>query len=64
MSPGLLSAVTFLPAIGAIALVLVPRRLDGVHRAGALVVALLTFAASIPLWTRSASTASACCSCC
>jgi NADH-quinone oxidoreductase subunit M len=52
MTPGLLSAVTFLPAIGAIALVLVPRRLDGVHRAGALVVALLTFAVSIPLWTR------------
>jgi NADH-quinone oxidoreductase subunit M len=52
MTPGLLSAVTFLPAVGAVALALVPRRRPGVHRAGALGVALLTLVVSIPLWTR------------
>jgi NADH-quinone oxidoreductase subunit M len=52
MTPGLLSAVTFLPAVGAVALVLMPRRLDVVHRAGALGVALFTFLVSIPLWIR------------
>ncbi len=52
MTVGLLSVVTFLPAVGAVALALVPRRLDTVHRAGALGVALATFAVSIPLWTR------------
>jgi NADH-quinone oxidoreductase subunit M len=52
MTPGLLSTVTFLPAVGAVALALVPRRLDAVHRAGALGVALLTFLVSIPLWIR------------
>jgi NADH-quinone oxidoreductase subunit M len=49
---GLLSVVTFLPAAGALALTLTPRRLAGLHRAGALVVALATLAVSIPLWTR------------
>jgi len=52
MIPGLVSAVTFLPALGAVALLLVPRRLDAVHRAGALAVAVLTFLVSVPLWTR------------
>jgi NADH-quinone oxidoreductase subunit M len=51
MTPGLLSAITFLPAVGAVALALVPRRLEGIHRAGALGVALATFVASVPLWT-------------
>jgi NADH-quinone oxidoreductase subunit M len=51
MTPGLLSVVTFLPAVGAVALALVPRRLEGVHRAGALAVAVATLAVSIPLWT-------------
>ena len=51
MTPGLLSVVTFLPAVGAVALALVPRRLEGVHRAGALLVAVATLAVSIPLWT-------------
>jgi len=47
---GLVSAVTFLPALGAFALVLVPRRLGTALRAGALVVALATFALSVPLY--------------
>ncbi|HET7340127.1 MAG TPA: Fe-S-binding domain-containing protein, partial [Methylomirabilota bacterium] len=47
---GLLTAVTFLPALGALALILVPRRLGGAHRAGGLVVTLLTLAVSVPLW--------------
>jgi NADH-quinone oxidoreductase subunit M len=51
MTPGLLSVVTFLPAVGAVALALVPRRLETVHRAGALLVAVATLAVSIPLWT-------------
>jgi NADH-quinone oxidoreductase subunit M len=52
MTLGLLSVVTFLPAVGAVALALVPRRLDTVHRAGALGVALAAFAVSLPLWFR------------
>jgi len=51
MKLGLLTVVTFLPALGAVALALVPRRLDQVQRLGALVVSLVTFAVSIPLWT-------------
>ena len=47
---GLLSAVTFLPALGAFALVLVPRRLGTALRVGALLVALVTFALSVPLY--------------
>ena len=50
MTPGLLSAVTFLPTVGAILLVLVPRRFADVHRGGALVITLLTLAVSLPLW--------------
>jgi NADH-quinone oxidoreductase subunit M len=52
MTPGLLTAVTFLPTLGALALVLVPRRLGGLHRAIGLAVAVITFLISIPLWTR------------
>jgi NADH-quinone oxidoreductase subunit M len=50
MTIGLLSAVTFVPTLGAILLALVPRRLPVVHRAAGLVVSLLALALSIPLW--------------
>ena len=50
MSPGLLSAVTFLPALGAFGLVLVPRERAVAVRAGGMAVALATFALSVPLW--------------
>jgi len=49
---GLLSAVTFLPLVGALALMLVPRRLDAVLRGGALAVGVATFALSLPLFSR------------
>jgi NADH-quinone oxidoreductase subunit M len=52
MKPGLLTAVTFLPTLGALALILVPRRLGHLHRGAGLVVSLVTFLVSIPLWTR------------
>ena len=52
MTPGLLSVVTLLPAVGALLLAAVPRRLPGVHRAAGLGVTLLTLLISIPLWTR------------
>ena len=50
MRIGLLTAVTFLPALGAVAVALLPRRLAGAHRVGGLVVTLLTLAVSVPLW--------------
>ncbi len=46
----LLSVVTFLPAAGALALVLVPRDEARQHRALALVVSLATFFVSLGLW--------------
>jgi NADH-quinone oxidoreductase subunit M len=49
-TPGILTAVTFLPAVGAVVVALVPRRLGAVHRALGLVVALATLALSLPLW--------------
>jgi NADH-quinone oxidoreductase subunit M len=52
MKLGLLTAVTFLPVAGALALTLVPRRLAGAHRTAGLVVTLLTLAVSLPLWFR------------
>jgi NADH-quinone oxidoreductase subunit M len=52
MSPGLLTTVTFLPALGAVLLGLVPRERSGLHRAGGLLVTLVTLAVSLPLWTR------------
>jgi len=48
----LLSAVTFLPALGALALLFVPRRFAGFLRAGALVTAVLTLALALPLYVR------------
>ena len=50
MTVGLLTTVTFLPALGALALAFVPRHLAGVHRGAALGVTLLTLAVSLPLW--------------
>jgi NADH-quinone oxidoreductase subunit M len=52
MSVGLLTVVTFLPAVGALALLAVPRRLADAHRAAGLGVTLLTLAVSLPLWFR------------
>src|SRR5882724_11775707 len=50
---GLLTVVTFLPAVGALLiLLLLPRRHEGVLRWSGLLVSLATFAASVPLWTR------------
>jgi NADH-quinone oxidoreductase subunit M len=49
---GLLTVVTFLPALGAVALAFVPRDRDGVLRAGALAVSVATFALSMPLYVR------------
>src|SRR3989449_428751 len=49
---GLLTVVTFLPAVGALLiLLLVPRRHEEALRWGGLVVSLATFAASVALWT-------------
>jgi NADH-quinone oxidoreductase subunit M len=50
MIPGLLSAVTFLPALGALALVVVPAGRDDVHRRVGLGAALLAFVLSVPLY--------------
>jgi NADH-quinone oxidoreductase subunit M len=50
MTVGLLTAVTFLPAVGAVLLMLVPRRLGVAHRAAGLGVTVLTLALSLPLW--------------
>jgi NADH-quinone oxidoreductase subunit M len=50
MRIGLLTAVTFLPALGALALTLVPSRLGQAHRVVGLGVTLLTLAVALPLW--------------
>ena len=50
MTIGLLTAVTFLPTLGAIVLALLPRRLAQVHRIIGLVITLVTFVLSVPLW--------------
>jgi NADH-quinone oxidoreductase subunit M len=50
MGVGLLSAVTFLPALGAAALLLAPRTAAVVLRGGALAVAVATFVLSLPLY--------------
>ena len=47
---GLLSLVTFLPAVGGLLLAFVPRRADTVIRAGGVVVAVATFVLSVPLY--------------
>jgi NADH-quinone oxidoreductase subunit M len=49
---GLLSLVTFLPALGAVVLSLVPRRHATALRGGALGISLATFALSLPLHLR------------
>ena len=46
----LLTVVTFLPTLGALALVLVPRDERGQHRALAFLVSLVTFGLSLGLW--------------
>ena len=53
MPVGLLSVVTFLPALGALlVLLLVPRHNEPALRWSGLVVSAATFVASVPLWTR------------
>jgi NADH-quinone oxidoreductase subunit M len=49
---GVLTIVTFLPAAGAALLLFVPRREETVLRAGALIVAVVTFLLSLPLYFR------------
>jgi NADH-quinone oxidoreductase subunit M len=49
---GILSAVTFLPVVGAGLILLLPRRAEGFVRATALTTTLLTFAVSVPLFMR------------
>jgi NADH-quinone oxidoreductase subunit M len=49
---GLLTLVTFLPAAGALALLLVPRRAEAVLRRGAFAVSLAAFAVSLALYAR------------
>src|SRR5207247_2250961 len=44
-----LTAVTFLPALGALVLLLVPRRAASVFKLGGLVVTLVTLLAAVPL---------------
>ena len=46
----LLSAVTFVPMLGGLALVFVPRRRAGLLKTAALLIALLVFALSLPLY--------------
>src|SRR5438093_10225302 len=50
MPGALLSAVTFLPGAGGLALLLIPGRRRGVARVAALAVSLVTFALSLPLY--------------
>lgn len=47
---GLLSAIVFLPLVGAVVLLCVPRRAEGVLRTGALVASLMTFGLSVALF--------------
>jgi NADH-quinone oxidoreductase subunit M len=48
----LLSAVTFLPVLGAAVVFLLPRRAEGLVKVTALATSLVTFAVSVPLFTR------------
>jgi NADH-quinone oxidoreductase subunit M len=52
MSIGILTAVVFLPTLGALALAVVPSRLATAHRAAGLGITLATLALSLPLWFR------------
>jgi NADH-quinone oxidoreductase subunit M len=47
-----LSAVTFLPLLGAALVFLLPRRAEGLVKVTALATSLVTFAVSVPLFTR------------
>jgi NADH-quinone oxidoreductase subunit M len=47
----LLTLVTFLPLLGAVLVALLPRGEGGQHKGVAFLASLLTFFASIPLWT-------------
>ena len=48
----ILSAVTFLPMLGAAVVFLLPRRAEGLVKVTALATSLVTFAVSVPLFTR------------
>src|SRR5215510_14236052 len=48
----ILTAVTFLPTLGAILVVLIPRRQETLAKLVALAVTVVTFAVSLPLYTR------------
>jgi NADH-quinone oxidoreductase subunit M len=52
MTPGLLTVVTFLPLLGALAVLVVPRRLENVQRGVALLATIATFVVSLPLYVR------------
>jgi NADH-quinone oxidoreductase subunit M len=52
MTPGILTVVTFLPLLGAIALLFVPRRLEDAQRGLALAVTIATLVISLPLYFR------------
>lgn len=51
MSTNILSLMTFLPLVGAILILFIPKQNHGAHRGVALVTTLLTFLVSIPLVT-------------
>jgi NADH-quinone oxidoreductase subunit M len=48
----ILSLVTFIPAAGAVLIALLPRGRPAVLKGAALAVSVVTFLASVPLWTR------------
>ena len=48
----ILSAVTFLPVVGAALIFVLPRRREGLVKVTALATSLVTFALSVPLYTR------------
>ena len=50
MTPGLLTWVTFLPALGGLGLALVPRRRSDLARVVALAIAVAVFALAVPLY--------------
>jgi NADH-quinone oxidoreductase subunit M len=51
MTRHLLSVVTFVPLVGAVALLAVPRRAESILRWGALAVAVLALVVALGLWT-------------
>jgi NADH-quinone oxidoreductase subunit M len=48
----LLTLVTFIPAVGAVLVALLPRDRPALLKGGALLASVLTFVVSVPLWTR------------